>query len=320
VHAVVVPPSIVGDRFIQLAPAWEKGQSTLPDKADLGLDRTAVPLELDDVYRSANDLAKALGPDGANQDGALSRLISASAENLDGNGELLNETIRQLAGALGTLADGQADYQGTITNANRITRALAGNDAQLAALVRNLALVSTQLNGQREDISAASTDLSAALESVARFTRRHRGEITESVSRLTDLSALLTRHTAELEEVSDLAPVGLVNLLNIYVPRNWDPTKPWLTEPGGRTGSAALRAALLNDLDVQLAHTLGAVCASLPPAQAAQLSAFCGALEGAGGDLGALMMELIAKGQGNSLPLNPVAGATSLAGLLGGPQ
>jgi len=315
VHALVVPPSIVGDRFIQLAPVWRKGQPTLPDDAELGLDKTAVPLELDDVYRSANDLARALGPKGANKNGALSRLISASAQSLDGNGRLINQTIRELAGALGTLAAGQDDYQGTITNANKITQALAGNDAQMAALVRNLALVSTQLNGQRDDIRNASTDLSSALKAVAAFTRKHRGEITESVARLREVSAVLTRHTAELEELVDLAPVGLVNLLNIYVPRNWDPTKPWLSEPGGRVGSAALRAALLNDLDVQLGHTLGALCVSLPPAQAAQLSAFCGALEGAGGNLGALLMKLAAQGQ---VPLNPVAGATSLAGLLGG--
>jgi phospholipid/cholesterol/gamma-HCH transport system substrate-binding protein len=318
VHALVVPPSIVGDRFIQLAPVWEKGQPTLPDDADLGLDRTEIPLELDDVYRSANTLARALGPNGANKNGALSRLISASAQGLDGNGQLLNQTIRELAGALGTLAAGQADYQGTITNANKITKALAGNDAQIANLVRNLALVSTQLNGQRDDISAASTDLSSALKAVAAFTRKHRGEITESVARLRDVSAVLTRHTAELEELVDLAPVGLVNLLNIYVPRNWDPTKPWLSTPAGRTGSAALRAALLNDLDVQLGFTLGALCTSLPPAQAAQLGAFCTALQGAGGDLGALLMGLIEKGQSSPLPLNPVAGATSLPGLLGG--
>lgn len=318
VHALVVPPSIVGDRFIQLAPVWEKGQPTLPDDAELGLDRTAVPLELDDVYRSANDLARALGPQGANKNGALSRLISASAQSLDGNGRLINQTIRELAGALGTLAAGQADYQGTITNANKITKALAGNDAQMAALVRNLALVSTQLNGQRDDIRDASTDLSSALKAVAAFTRKHRGEITESVARLREVSAVLTRRTAELEEITDLAPVGLVNLLNIYVPRNWDPTKPWLTPPAGRVGSAALRAALLNDLDVQLGFTLGAVCNSLPPAQAAQLGAFCTALQGAGGDLGALLMQLIEQGQGTPLPINPVEGAESLAGLLGG--
>src|SRR3954449_10622212 len=48
VHALIVPPSIVGDRFVQLAPAYESG-ATLPDGARLGLDRTGVPVELDET-------------------------------------------------------------------------------------------------------------------------------------------------------------------------------------------------------------------------------------------------------------------------------
>src|SRR5689334_8989922 len=42
VHALIVPPSIVGDRFIQLAPVYTDG-AVLPDDARLGLDRTGVP-------------------------------------------------------------------------------------------------------------------------------------------------------------------------------------------------------------------------------------------------------------------------------------
>ncbi len=315
VHALVVPPSIVGDRFIQLAPAWEEGQPVLADDAELDRSRTAVPLELDDVYRGLNDLSGALGPKGANKDGALSRLISASATSLDGNGRLVNQTIRELAGALDTLAAGQGDIQTTITNSDKLTRTLAGNDAQVAALVRNLALVSTQLNGQRDDIDAAGRDLASALKSVAAFTRGNRGRLTTTVSGLRDVSAVLARHQADLEEITDLAPVGLVNLLNIYEPRNWDPTRPDLTPPAGRTGSASLRAALFNDLDVQLAHSLGALCTSLPPAQAAQLAGLCQSISGAGSDIGGLLTQLIEQG---AVPLAPVPGADSLTGLLGG--
>jgi phospholipid/cholesterol/gamma-HCH transport system substrate-binding protein len=315
VHALVVPPSIVGDRFVQLAPVWEKGRPVLPDDAELDRSRTAIPLELDDVYRGLNDLSGALGPQGANKDGALSRLVRASAASLDGNGRLVNETIRELAGALDTLASGQGDLQKTVTNSDRITRTLAGNDAQVAALVRNLALVSTRLNGQRDDIGRASRDLASALKAVGRFTRNNRGELTTTISGLRDVSAVLARHQADLAEIVDLAPVGLTNLLNIYEPRNWDPAHPELTPPAGRVGSASLRAALFNDLDVQLAHSLGALCVSLPAAQAAQLAGLCQTLTAAGGDTGGMLMNLVEQG---SVPLAPVPGADSLSGLLGG--
>ena len=47
--AVIVAPSIVGDRFIQLTPVYTGGD-VLADGAVLDTDRTASPLELDQIY------------------------------------------------------------------------------------------------------------------------------------------------------------------------------------------------------------------------------------------------------------------------------
>ena len=73
VKAVVVSPSIVGDRFIQLAPAYSGGPA-LKDNAFLSIDRSAVPIELDAIYQSLDDLAVALGPKGANKGWSSQRL------------------------------------------------------------------------------------------------------------------------------------------------------------------------------------------------------------------------------------------------------
>jgi phospholipid/cholesterol/gamma-HCH transport system substrate-binding protein len=70
VHALIVPPSIVGDRFIQLAPAYDRGPA-LADNAALDLNHTGVPVELDDTYSALDKFASGLGPNGANKDGAL---------------------------------------------------------------------------------------------------------------------------------------------------------------------------------------------------------------------------------------------------------
>ena len=50
------------------------------------LSRTSVPLEIDELSESLSRVSEALGPDGANADGALSDLLDTAAENLDGNG------------------------------------------------------------------------------------------------------------------------------------------------------------------------------------------------------------------------------------------
>jgi phospholipid/cholesterol/gamma-HCH transport system substrate-binding protein len=315
VHAVVVPPSIVGDRFVQLTPAYTDG-AELPDGASLDLSRTAVPLELDDTFRSLDDLSVALGPKGANSDGALSRLITASARNLGGNGRALNQTIRDLAGAISTLATSKEDVSGTVANLNRTTRSLAGDDDEMRALVTNLALVSTQLNGQRDDLSTAVRDLDSALRVVSTFLRTHRKLFRENINGLTSVSGALARHTDELGALVDVAPVGLVNLMNIYVPRNWDPEHPFATPVEGRVGSQAQRVPLTSDLDIQLGYTLSALCAALPAAQALQLSAFCTALHVAGGNLGKVIMQ--ATGSGRTGLSAPVQGADTLTELLTG--
>ena len=101
--AVMISPSVVGDRFIQLGPAYTGGPA-LPANARLGIDRTAVPVELDDIFKSIDNLALALGPEGANKDGSLSRLVKTTAGQLDGQGEQLAETLQNFA-KLGTTLD-----------------------------------------------------------------------------------------------------------------------------------------------------------------------------------------------------------------------
>ena len=76
VQAVIVSPSVIGDRFVQLTPAYDGGPR-LDDGSTIAMEDTAVPVELDDMVASTRDLVSALGPEGANRDGALSDLHQA---------------------------------------------------------------------------------------------------------------------------------------------------------------------------------------------------------------------------------------------------
>ena len=90
--AAIVAPSLVSDRYVQLLPVYEAGPA-LAAGTRIPLERTAVPVELDRVSQSLDDLMVALGPDGANKNGALNELLRTSAANLDGNGDKLNGTV-----------------------------------------------------------------------------------------------------------------------------------------------------------------------------------------------------------------------------------
>lgn len=316
-HALIVPPSIVGDRFIQLAPAYEDGE-VLADGARLGLDRTGVPVELDDTYAALDEFAAGLGPEGANKDGAVSRLVTATAKNITGHGAAFNTAIREFASAISTLAGSSGDISTTVENLAVLTDTLAGKDAELRRLVNNLAEVGVELNGQRDEISGSVVALQEALGMVAEFTETNRAALKGTVSGLTDVTGILSRRTKELTELLDIAPVGLTGLANIYIPKNWDPSKPWLTPVSGRAGNANLRAALFQDLDTQLGFTFSALCAQLPPAEQAQLAPFCTALAQAGGSLGGLLSMAIETGAAGPGAGLPASGPGSLRVLMGG--
>lgn len=290
VHAVIVPPSLLGDRFIQLTPAYTGGPA-LADAASLPTERTSIPLEVDDTYRSLDDLAKALGPKGANKSGALSRLVSATARNLKGNGKAFNATMRDLSAAVGTLEQSSPDIARTVTNLASISTNLAGKDDQLRTLVTTLAAVSTELNVQRTDLRDAVSGLDTALSELGGFLRKHRPALAKTLGSIATTTGTVAGHRKDLAEILDIAPLAVTNLAHTNQPENWDPDNPAAVPPSARTGAVTSRGNFLNDLDTQLGHTMTAACGQLPPEHQRQLAALCSALRQAGGDLGAVLTE-----------------------------
>lgn len=217
--AVVVAPSIVSDRYVQLTPVYREGP-VLPDDADLGTDRTAVPVELDQIYDSFNELNLALGPQGANKDGALSDLIEVSARNLEGNGELLGTTLTDFSQGLTALSDSRSELFGTVANLADFTNTLARRDETVRAFNADLADVADQLEGEREDLATAVESLSLALGDVAGFVRENKEDLTANVSDLAEATRFLTERQTELEEFLSVAPTALSNLQLAYNPNS----------------------------------------------------------------------------------------------------
>ena len=126
----MVANSLVSDRYIQLDPPYTGPARRAPNH-DRSRSRTPSPAELDDIYRALDNLATALGPNGANKNGALSELRQRRAANLDGNGAALGTSITNLSQAAKTLANGRGDLFGTVKNLQVFTEALKQSDTQI---------------------------------------------------------------------------------------------------------------------------------------------------------------------------------------------
>ena len=231
VKAVVVPPSVVSDRFIQLTPAYTGGPQ-LGATATLDTDRTQVPLEFDEIFRNLDQLNVALGPEGANKHGALSRLINVSARNLKGNGAEFNGAFKEFSAAISTLAGSRTDLFSTVRQLQQFTTTLARNDGAVRTLNGNLAKVGDQLAGERQDLGAALANLSTALQLVNSFVSDNRNALTGDIHKLTSVTSVLVKEKAALKQVVDTAPFALINLALAGDPKaNTLDTKADLDQP-----------------------------------------------------------------------------------------
>src|SRR5699024_8424754 len=144
--AVAVSPSLVSDRYVQLAPTYSGGPR-MSDGAVIPSERTATPVELDEIYRSLNDVTAALGPNGANSRGDLSRLLDTAAENLDGNGAKVSRALRRLGELGGTMSGNSRELFTTVDNLQKFSSMLKANDGQVR-----------RFNSQLRDVSGLLAD------------------------------------------------------------------------------------------------------------------------------------------------------------------
>lgn len=198
VSAVIVPQSLLGERFVQLFPAWVNGQPRLdpnvPDQRVIPLSRTSVPVEPDQALAAVNRLLTSLDP------AATGRLVTNLNNDLTGNGQNVNDAIRSLSGLSNTLADKNQQLVALIDNLQQFTTVLDTRETQL---------------GRVMDLFAQTTSLLA----------QERGTIASLVTGLADVSTnaldLITKHAAPLQEdiksLSDLVQTLDGNLNNVSI-------------------------------------------------------------------------------------------------------
>lgn len=213
--AIAVAPSVVADRYIQLTPAYTGGRQ-LTNGAVIPVTRTAVPVEVDQLYASLAKLANALGPNGANSHGALSDLIKTGATNLNGNGAYLRQMITEFGGLSRALGGSAGNLFASVANLQAFTSMLKMNNGQVKLAEQQLAEVSSFLAADRQNLSAAIDELAVALGQVKSFIGGNRGLLVANIKKLAAITSVLSEERASLAEALDTAPLAADNLVNAY--------------------------------------------------------------------------------------------------------
>ena len=216
--AVIVAPSLIGARYVQLTPPYRSSGPVMADGAVIPLDRTAVPVEWDEVKAQLTRLATELGPNSQVSTPAVSRFIESAANAMGGNGEKLRQMINQLSGVGRILADGHGNIADIIKNLQTFVTALRGSDEQIVQFQGRLATLTSVVNDSKSDLDAALTDLSVAVGDVQRFIAGSRDQTSEQLHRLTPITQTLVDRKIDLENVLHISPTAFSNFYNFTNP------------------------------------------------------------------------------------------------------
>lgn len=217
-QAVIISPSVVGDRYVQLSPAYTGGE-VLPDNTVLEVDRNAIPLELDEIYESMDEMVVALGPEGANKKGALNDLLQVTAENFGGQGAKFNQTIEDFGQLSATLDRNKEDLFASVEELQGFMQTFADNDGTVRDFNRSLGDISEVLADERQELADALKFLGEALNSVQELVKENKHVLSRDIKKTGRLAKILVKQRAALDEILEVAPLAYNNLAGTYNPQ-----------------------------------------------------------------------------------------------------
>lgn len=215
--AVILSPSLVTSRAIQLTPAYTGGPQ-LGNDAVIPLERTAVPVEWDDLRLDLERLAQMLQPTRPGNVSALGAVVNTAANNLRGQGATIRETLVKLSQAVSALADHSNDLFSTVRNLSILVSALQSSADLMRQLNQNLASVTGLVANDPGEVGKAVAALADAVGDVTGFVAENRETLGTSADKLASVSQVLNASLGDIKQALHIAPTELQNFMNIYQP------------------------------------------------------------------------------------------------------
>jgi phospholipid/cholesterol/gamma-HCH transport system substrate-binding protein len=215
--AVVLSPSLVAVRAIQLTPAWTSGP-TMSDEAVIPRDRTAVPVEFDDLRQQLEKLTDTLQPTQPGGVSTLGQFINTAADNLRGQGPDIRDALIKLSQAFSALGDHSPDLVSTISNLSTLVTALQSSKDLLVSLNQNLASTTGLLTNNPDEVSKALTDVNSVVDDVHTFVADNRETLGTTTDRLASVTNALNESIPDIKQMLHIAAPAFSNFVNIYQP------------------------------------------------------------------------------------------------------
>jgi phospholipid/cholesterol/gamma-HCH transport system substrate-binding protein len=200
VQAAIVPLSLIGERYVQLFPAWTEGQARVADGHTLDLDDTIVPVEPDEALAALKDFLDSLDPDG------LGNLVDNIAEDLAGNGDRLNSALGNLSDLVSTFADEDDELLSLVDNFDRFTQTLVTRESQLGQALDAFATAADVLASERGDIETLVAALARVSEEGLDLVAEHSTQLRRDIEIVTKVARSIHANLGAVEDLLDSGP------------------------------------------------------------------------------------------------------------------
>ncbi|MET4428425.1 MCE family protein [Mycolicibacterium sp. 624] len=215
--AAILSPTLVTARSIQLTPAYTGGP-VMADDAVIPRERTAVPVEWDEVRRQLEKLSESLQPTEPGGVSPLGSAINTAADNLRGEGANIRDTVIKLSQAFSALGDHSTDIFSTVKNLAILVSALQDSTNLMRQLNQNLASVTGSLANDPDEVANAVHDLNDVVGEVQTFVADNREALGTTSDKLAGVTQALTDSLGDIKQVLHVAPNTLQNYVNIWQP------------------------------------------------------------------------------------------------------
>ncbi|GAY13998.1 MCE family protein [Mycobacterium sp. shizuoka-1] len=215
--AVIMSPAIVTARIIALTPAYTGGPQ-LQDNAVIPEERTAVPVEWDDLRQQLQRLSELIQPTEAGGVSSLGAVVHTAADTLRGQGATLRSAIIELSQAVSALSDHRDDVFGTLKNLSILVSALKDSGEAMRQLNANLASATAALDDEPNEVGEALSALDGVVGDVRGFVADNREALGATADKLASVSSALGASLDDLKQALHVAPNALQNLMNTYQP------------------------------------------------------------------------------------------------------
>jgi virulence factor Mce-like protein len=212
VRAAIVPQSLIGERTVQLFPAWTEGQPKAPDGMEIPLSRSTVPVEPDEALAALKNFLDKLDPKG------LGRLIGNAADDLEGNGRTLGSALEGVSDLVQTFASSDHQLTSIVDHFDELTSTLATREQQLGQVMDAFAAATQVLADERRAVERLVAGLGKLSSDGLDLVAEHAEPLKKDIEVLTEVTQALDVNLDSVSKFLDSGPLLVNGIAGAYNP------------------------------------------------------------------------------------------------------